>query len=125
MMMAICPIMKFDTSREGLHTLYKPYQAAILEHIWDLNIEDRTGMTSAQVHVFLQQTGVRELMRSRASVTFFLDDMVEEGVLGYEERSGKGGYHRVYYPAMDREQFADHIVETITNKLREVFPSKG
>lgn len=117
--------MKFDTSREGLHTLYKPYQAAILEHIWDLNIEDRTGMTSAQVHVFLQQTGVRELMRSRASVTFFLDDMVEEGVLGYEERSGKGGYHRVYFPAMDREQFADHVVETITNKLREVFPSKG
>ena len=48
--------------------------------------------------------------------------MVEEGILTYEERSGKGGYHRIYYPKMDREQFGQHVVETITNKLKEVFP---
>ncbi len=48
--------------------------------------------------------------------------MVEEGVLDYEERSGKGGYHRVYYPKMNREQFAKYVVETITDKLDEVFP---
>ncbi|MFB0568685.1 MAG: hypothetical protein ACETV0_03605 [Nitrososphaeria archaeon] len=52
---------------------------------------------------------------------FFLNDMVEEGVLKCEERSGKGGYHRVYYPKMSREQFARYVVETITDKLYEVF----
>jgi len=54
-------------------------------------------------------------------VIFFLNDMVEEGVLECEERSGKGGYHKVYYPKMSREQFARHVVETITDKLNEVF----
>jgi len=49
--------------------------------------------------------------------------MVEEGVLEYEEKSGKGGYHRIYYPKMNKEQFAQHVVETITKKLAEIFPS--
>jgi hypothetical protein len=38
--------MKFDTSEEGLLTLFKPYQAALLEHIWGLNGESRVGITS-------------------------------------------------------------------------------
>ncbi len=29
--------MKFDTKQEGLRTLFKPYQALLMEHIWDLN----------------------------------------------------------------------------------------
>jgi hypothetical protein len=27
----------FDTKQEGLRTLFKPYQALLMEHIWDLN----------------------------------------------------------------------------------------
>lgn len=41
----------------------------------------------------------------------------------YQEESGKGGYHRVYYPAMSREEFASHVVETIKKKVNEVFPN--
>jgi len=111
--------MKFDTSERGLHTVFKPYQAALLEHIWELNNSSRVGVTSGQAHEFLKD---HPDSKSRASVIFFLNDMVEEGVLDYEERSGKGGYHRVYYPRMDREQFAKYVVETITDKLDEVFP---
>ncbi len=111
--------MKFDTSEKGLLTLFKPYQAALLEHIWELNNPGRTGITSGQAHEFLQD---HPESRSRTSAIFFLDDMVEKGVLDYEEKSGKGGNHRVYYPKMSREQFARHVVETITDKLNEVFP---
>jgi len=111
--------MKFDTSGEGLLTLFKPYQAALLEHIWELNNPSRTGITSGPAYEFLKEHPDN---KSRASVIFFLNDMVEEGVLEYEERTGKGGYHRVYYPKMDREQFARHVVEKIMDKLREVFP---
>ena len=112
--------MKFDTSEKGLHTLLKPYQAALLEHIWELNNPGRVGITSGQAHEFLQD---HPDSKSRTSVIFFLNDMVEEGVLDYEERSGKGGYHRVYYPKMKREQFAKYVVETLITKLEEVFPS--
>jgi hypothetical protein len=111
--------MKFDTSERGLLTLFKPYQAALLEHIWELNNSGRVGVTSGQAHEFQKD---HPDSKSRASVIFFLNDMVEEGVMEYEERTGKGGYHRVYYPKMNREQFARHVVETITDKLDEVFP---
>ena len=112
--------MKFDTSENGLLTLFKPYQAALLEHIWELNGGGvRVGINSGQAHKFLQDHPDK---KSRASVIFFLNDMVEEGVLSYEEKTGKGGYHRVYYPNMNREQFAQYVVETITEKLKEVFP---
>ena len=51
--------------------------------------------------------------------------MVEEGVLESEEEMGKDGLHKVYYLKMNREQFERHVVETITEKLNEVFPRKG
>jgi len=112
--------MIFDTSQEGLLTLFKPYQALLLEHIWDLNSDDRVGINSGEAYRFLQGCPER---RSRASVIVFLNDMVEEGVLEYEDVSGKGGYHRVYYPKMNREQFAKYVVKTITEKMAEIFPS--
>ena len=111
--------MKFDTSEKGLKTLFKPYQVALLEHIWELNNPGRVGVTSGQAYKYLENDPEK---KSRASVIFFLNDMVEEGVLSYEEKTGKGGYHRVYYPKMNRQQFAEHVVKTITEKLKEVFP---
>jgi predicted transcriptional regulator len=112
--------MIFDTSEKGLLTLFKPYQAALMEHIWKLNNPYRTGITSGQAYEFQKD---HPDGKSRASMIFFLNDMVEEGILTYEEKTGKGGYHRVYYPKMSREQFAQHVVQTITKKLKEVFPS--
>ncbi len=110
--------MKFDTSQKGLLTLFKPYQAALLEHIWQLNNSIRTGITSNQAHKFLLDHPDK---KSRASVINSLNDMVDEGILSYEEESGKGGYHRVYYPKMDRKQFSEHAAKTITDKLHEIF----
>ena len=111
--------MLFDLSQKGLLTLFKPYQAALMEHIWKLNNPERTGITSGQAYEFLMG---HPDSKSRASYIFFMNELVEEGVLEYEEESGKGGYHKVYYPKMSREQFARYVVETITDKLNEVFP---
>jgi predicted transcriptional regulator len=111
--------MIFNTSEKGLLTLFKPYQAALLEHIWKLNRNERVGVSSGDAYRFLRD---HPDSKSRASVIIFLNDMVEEDVLEYEEESGKGGYHRVYYPRMDREQFARHVVDKIMDKLDEVFP---
>ena len=108
--------MKFDTSQKGLLTIFKPYQAALLEHIWKLNNPSRTGVTSNQAYKFLLDHPDK---KSRASVINSLNDMVDEGILSYEEESGKGGYHRVYYPNMDRKQFSEHAAKTITDKLHE------
>jgi predicted transcriptional regulator len=111
--------MKFDTKQEGLETLFKPYQALLLEYIWELNENQRKGVTSGQAHLYLQNTSES---KSRASVIFFLNDLVEEAILTYEERTGKGGYHRVYFPKMNREEFSDYVVLSINEKLKNVFP---
>jgi hypothetical protein len=79
--------MIFDTSEKGLLTLFKPYQAAFLEQIWELNNPERTGITSGEAYKFLQDHPDR---KSRASVIIFLNDMVEEGVLDYEEKDWQG-----------------------------------
>jgi predicted transcriptional regulator len=110
--------MKFDTSENGLLTLFRPYQAALLEHIWEQNNPQRTGITSGQAYEYLKD---HPDSKSRASVIFFMNDMVEEGFLEYEEESGKGGYHRVYYPKMNREQFVTHVTKPISDKLKEIF----
>lgn len=110
--------MEFDTEKEGLHTLFKPYQALLLEWIWELNEEEKVGVNSNQAHKHLDNSPEK---KSRASVIFFLNNMVDEGILSYEEKTGKGGYHRVYYPTMNRKEFAAHVTETIKAKLEEVF----
>ena len=111
--------MILDTSEKGLLTLFRPYQAALMEHIWKLNNPERTGIKSGQAYEFLKD---HPDSKSRAAVIFFLNDMVEEGILTYEEKTGKGGHHKVYYPEMDREQFVQYVVKTITGKLNDVFP---
>ena len=111
--------MKFDTKREGLETLFKPYQALLLEWIWELNENQRKGVTSGQAHRFLLETSES---KSRVSVIFFLNDLVEEMILTYEERTGKGGHHRVYFPKMNREEFSAYVVGSINEKLKKIFP---
>lgn len=112
--------MKFDTKHEGLETLFKPYQALLLEWIWELNENQRKGVNSNQAHLYLKDTSES---KSRASVIFFLNDIVEEGILTYEERTGKGGHHRVYFPKMDRAEFSDYVITSINEKLSSVFPN--
>ena len=112
--------MRFDTEKDGLHTLFRPYQALLIEHLWDLNRNARVGINSSQAHRFLQDTPEK---KSRASVINSLNDMVDEGILEYEERSGKGGYHRVYYPKMNKEEFSVYVTELINDKLKEIFLS--
>ena len=110
--------MKFDTSKEGLYTLFKPYQVELLEHIWELNEEERTGINSANAHAYILTTQEK---RSRASVIFFLNDLVDDGIMDYEEKTGKGGHQKVYFPTMRRDEFAAYATGVITSKLREVF----
>jgi predicted transcriptional regulator len=110
-------VMKFDTRHEGLRTLFKPYQALIMEHLWDLNGKTRVGLNSGQAWKYLQDKPEK---KSRASVIIFLNEMVEEGILDYEERTGKGGYHRVYYPKMNRKELGEHLSKLINEKIKKI-----
>ena len=72
------------------------------------------------VHVNKEFGGSKTI--SRASIIFFLNAMCDEGVLDYREETGKGGYHRVYFPMMNEEEFKRHVAKTLTSKLSEMWP---
>lgn len=109
--------MRFDLEGSGLGTVLSPWQAEVMRHVWGVEETDSKG---AWGHLQGTEHGM-----SRASVIFFLNDMVDMGFLGFREESGKGGYHRVYYPAPgvpDEGAFEAAVAERVLGKLRAEFP---
>ena len=56
---------------------------------------------------------------SRASIIFFLNRMVDEGIVGWIDRTGKGGHHKVYYSKVNLRQFWRHVMKKAYLKLIE------
>jgi len=50
--------------------------------------------------------------------------ILSKGVLDYEERSGKGGYHRVYFPKMDETGYRKHILREVIESMERDFPEE-
>jgi predicted transcriptional regulator len=61
---------------------------------------------------------------SRASIINFLESMREMGVLKGEDRTGKGGHHWIYSPAMTEAEFKQFIAKTILENLMRDFPEE-
>lgn len=108
--------LSIDSGREGLEAIFRPYMARLLEHFWDLNREKRVGLGSGTAHKWLLEKPEK---MSRASVIFFLNDMVALGIMEYEEKTGKGGYHRVYYPTMTEAEFWSWFESKVKQTLIE------
>jgi hypothetical protein len=50
--------------------------------------------------------------------------MREAGVLKGDEKTGKGGHHWIYSPAMNESEFKQHIARTIIESLMRDFPEE-
>ena len=113
----------FDTSNDGLGTVMKEYEEIAMRILWETDEENmKSQVVWLQVNKILME---EDKSISRASIINFLNDMVDAGVLEFEERSGKGGYHRVYSAAFDEEGFKRHMVETVISKLLEIWPEEA
>ena len=113
----------FDTSNDGLRTVMKEYEEIAMRILWETDQENmKSQAVWLQVNKILME---EDKSISRASIINFLNYMVEAGVLNYEERTGKGGYHRVYSPTSDEKGFKRHIAETMISKLLEIWPEEA
>jgi len=115
--------MKLDTQKSRILALFKAYQAILLQHLWKLNEEVMrpVGMTSGEAWVYQNKVMGEAKAKSRASVIFFLNDMVDDTVLRYTEKTGKGGYHRIYFPNMTAAEFEGYIRDLFNDKIDEIF----
>ncbi len=112
---------KFDHEKEGLSKTLKEYEKVALRYVWSLGEEGgSSGKTWANTN---ERLGPGNTI-SRASVIFFLNRMVDQRVLDYRTRTGKGGHHRVYYPLLDEKAYKKHLLKTIVESLMRDFPDE-
>ena len=111
--------IEFDTGETDLRAVLKDYQEIALRTLW----ESKEGLGSRAVWDRVNAE-LKPGTISRASVINFLEDMREAGVLKGVERTGKGGYHWIYSPAMDEAEFKQYIARTILESLLRDFPEE-
>jgi len=108
--------MKLDTRGQGLGSIFRPYQIKAIHILLGKDIE----LNSGEVWKKILETGIEI---SRASVIFFLNDLVVEGLVTFREETGKGGYHKIYkILANDRAELGEIIIDRFLYKLWEIFP---
>jgi predicted transcriptional regulator len=105
---------------DGLAKVFRDYQEIALRHVWKKGDE---GVISREVWTHVNEN-LNPKTISRASIINFLNAMVDEGVLDYTERTGKGGYHRVYRPKLDETDFKKFLAETVISSLMRDFPNE-
>lgn len=111
--------MKLDTGKEGLTAVYREYQLAALEYLFSVD----EGAGSGSVWKWVNEEsdwGLAGNTISRASVIFFLNRLVDDGLLDWRDATGKGGHHRLYEMKMSRPEFAKAIIDKFLRKLRDI-----
>ena len=113
--------LTFNPAEIGLAKVLRDYQIEALKSVWEKGEE---GVNSREVYQQANKAlkGIRTI--SRASIINFLNAMVDEGVLNYEEETGKGGYRRIYSPKLDESGFKKHIAKMVITSLIKDFPEE-
>jgi predicted transcriptional regulator len=108
--------IEYDTAESGLRAVLKDYQELALRVIWESPEGLGSKAVMDRVNAELKPNTI-----SRASVINFLESMREMGVLKGDERTGKGGHHWIYSPAMNEAEFKQYIAKTIIESLMRDF----
>ncbi|MCW3990297.1 MAG: hypothetical protein NWE88_09505 [Candidatus Bathyarchaeota archaeon] len=110
----------FNPENVGLSKVFRDYQEEAVKFIWEIG--DR-GAISKEVWAKVNERLVDKTI-SRASIINFLNAMVDEGVLDYDERTGKGGYHRVYRSKLDEFSFKRYLAQVTISSLMKDYPEE-
>ena len=111
--------LEFNTGESGLRAVLKDYQEHALRAIWKSSVGLGSKAVNDKVNAELTPNTI-----SRASIINFLESMREMGVLKGEDRTGKGGHHWIYSPAMTEAEFKQFIAKTILENLMRDFPEE-
>ena len=103
--------MLIDTNGTGLGIFWsQPYKQTIIKALFK---EEKIVMTTLEVHEQI----VPEV--SRASVTNFLNELVDEGFLEYEENTCRGGIYRTYWQLYTLERFWNKVILDVQLKMTQ------
>jgi len=114
-------VFKFNPAETGLRKTLKEYEEIALRYIWSLG-DEGAGSGKAWEHVNKELGEGKSI--SRASVIFYLNRMVDEGVLGFRDATGKGGHHRIYITKLDESGYKKYIVKTLLDSVAKDYPKE-
>ena len=112
---------KFAPSKMGLRKVLKEYEELEMRFLWSVG-DDGAG-SRAVMEAVNERLG-EEDSKSRATVILSLNKLVDWGVLGFREGTGKGGHHRIYYPLMDEKGYAKYLIKTMVESMMRDFPDE-
>ena len=107
-------LWKIDTSKKGHDVVFKPYMKHVLNYL--VGADEPTGSNA----IWTYANDIQRI--SRASVIFFLNKMVNDGLLTWKDGTGKGGHHRLYILNGDWRTVEDHIMVKTVKALQRAFP---
>lgn len=110
---------KFDPSQPGLRRTLKKWEELALRYVWEVG-EVGAGSGTIWKNVN-ERLGSGESI-SRTSVIFFMNRLVEQGVLSFRDGTGKGGHHKIYYSLMDEEGYLRYLIKTMVESMMREFP---
>ncbi len=114
-------VFKFNPAEAGLRKTLKEYEEIALRYIWSVGDEGAgSGKTSEHVNEGLGEGK----SISRASIIGYLNRMVDEGVLGWRDATGKGGHHRIYVTQLDERGYEKYIVRTLLESVSKDYPKE-
>jgi len=112
---------KFDPAQPGLGKTLKKWEELALRYIWEVG-EVGAGSGTIWKNVN-EQLGSGESI-SRTSVIFFMNRLLEQGVLGFRDGTRKGGHHKIYYPLMDEKGYLKYLLKTMVESMKRDFPEE-
>ena len=114
-------VFKFNPAEKGLRKTLREYEEIALRYIWSLG-DEGAGSGKTWEHVNKELEEGKSI--SRASIIFYLNRMVEEGVLGFRVATGKGGKHRIYVTKLDESGYKKYIVRTLLESVSKDYPNE-
>ena len=109
---------RFNPSESGLRKTLREYQELALRFVWEVGEE---GANSGAVWRAVNERLSEGKSILRAFVILFLNDMVDDGVLGFREATGKGGHHRVYVTKLDEKGYKKYLLRTVIDSMMRDF----
>lgn len=102
------------TKREGSQILVTNYQKDIIKAL----LSSKETTSSGEMYKLLVNL-MGDKAPSRASVIFFLNDLVDAGYADFKDATGKGGHHKLYYTELTIMTFSKKVTFDINEKLIE------
>ena len=104
---------KLDAGQTGHRIIFRDYQKAIVDL---LARTPEMFWGSGEVWKSINKKGIKI---SRASVIFYLNFLVRDGLAEFKNATGKGGHHKLYRVYRKGDEMKKHIAIKVIEKLGE------